>query len=112
MRIYKGLLDYYHPDNLSAQSSANIQLELESFGIPQDMQNIPIFDILNQTVAFPSGSFSYQRDLIKFSGQPNQIGQFMPLVDLLPHINNAAIVFTLVENMLRAYEEFRDLPSH
>ena len=59
MRIYKGLLEYYHPDNLSAQSSANIQLELESFGIPQDTQNTPIFEIQNQAVALPGGSFSY-----------------------------------------------------
>ena len=106
------MLDYYHPDNSSVQSSANIQLELDSFGIPQDTQNTPIFEFDDLTVALPGGSFSYQRELITFSGQFNQIRQFMPLVDILPQVNNAAIVFKLVKNMMRAYEEFRDLPSH
>ena len=68
MPIYKGLIDYYHADNLSAQLSENIKLEFESSGFYHNTQNTPIFDFSNQSVALQGGSFMYQRDLINFAG--------------------------------------------
>jgi hypothetical protein len=66
----------------------------------------------DQTVALEGGIFTYTRDLINYDSQPNQIGQFLLLIDAIPLINNEERLFKIVNNMKRAYEEFRDLPSH